>query len=572
MLRNLYVKNLAVAAEASVELEAGLNVLSGETGAGKSILIDSLGLLAGARAAGDLIRSDAEELTVSGTFDELPDEARSLLAEAGLGPGDDELVVRRVVSRSGRNRVFIDDEPVTLRLLSAVAPHLLRIHTQREELGLVSPEVQRHWLDLSAGTEAEKLLATVAADHRRYRDLAERWLRLTGDERLRLERLDLLRFQAREIDAAALASGEEDELRAERERLRHAESIGQAIGGSLTRLIDEEGAALDRLARSERQLGEIETWEPMSVAWREELAGIRVRLEEVAGSLRGRLDAVEHDPTRLDAIEERLALIERLLRKYGASSAEVLARRQEIETELGELESDDARRDELEAEVEKALATYARSAQKLSRRRHGWGEDLAAAVMRELADLAMDKARFSTAIGRRKRSDSPLTVEGEAVDFGASGFDEVTFVLAANPGEEAGPVARVASGGELSRVYLALQIAARSAGAAATPTLVFDEVDSGVGGAEAAVLGDKLARLARHGQVLAVTHLAQVASYADRHFRIRKEVEAGRTHMKIQTLDDGQRVDEVARMLAGQEVTDLSRSHAEELIAVAGKT
>lgn len=572
MLRNLYVKNLAVAAEVSVELEAGLNVLSGETGAGKSILIDSLGLLAGARAAGDLIRSEADELTVSGTFDELPDEARDLLADAGLGSREDELVVRRVVSRSGRNRVFIDDEPVTLRLLSAIAPHLLRIHTQREELGLVSPEVQRHWLDLSAGAEAEKLLAATAADYRRYDDLAERWQRLTGDERLRLERLDLLRFQAREIDAAALTAGEEDELRAERERLRHAESIGQAIGGSLTRLIDEEGAALDRVARSERELAEIESWEPRSAAWREELAGIRVRVEELAGSLRGCLDAVEHDPARLDAIEERLALIERLLRKYGASSEEVLARRREIQTELDELESDDARRDELEAEVETALAAYARTARKLSRHRRGWGEKLAAAVMRELADLAMGKARFSTAIGRRRRAGSPLAIEGEAVDFGARGFDEVTFVLAANPGEEAGPVARVASGGELSRVYLALQIAARSAGATATPTLVFDEVDSGVGGAEAAALGDKLARLARHGQVLAVTHLAQVASYANQHFRIRKEVAAGRTHMKIQALDGGQRVDEVARMLAGQEVTDLSRSHAEELIAVAGRS
>ena len=268
MLRNLHVKNLAVAAEVTVELGPGLNVLSGETGAGKSILVDSLGLLAGARATGELIRSDAEELTVVGSFDGVGEEARRLLADAGLAaaqPGD-ELVVRRVVNRSGRNRVFLDDEPVTLRLLAAVAPHLLRIHTQREELGLVSPEVQRRWLDASAGDAAEERVAAVAAAYERYRELAERWQRIAGDERLRLERLDLLRFQAREIDDAALAADEEETLRAERERLRHAEAIGQAIGGAVDRLVETEGAALDRVAQSERQLAGIEEWEPDAAA------------------------------------------------------------------------------------------------------------------------------------------------------------------------------------------------------------------------------------------------------------------------------------------------------------------
>ncbi len=578
MLQNLHVKNLAVAAEVAVEFGPGLNALTGETGAGKSILVDSLALLAGARATAELIRSDADELSVAGTFADVPAEALSVLESAGLGPSDSDrggrgdLVVRRVVSRSGRNRVFLNDAPVTLKLLSTVSPHLMRIHTQREELGLVSPETQRSWLDRSGGEKADELSDRLAEAYDRYRQLSGRLERLTGNDRLRLERLDLLSFQGSEIDAAGLQAGEEDELRTERRRLRHSEAIGSAIGGAVERLLDSEGSAVDRMARSERALGEIVEWEPAAGPWQTELAELRARLEDLAADMRSSLGAVESDPARLDAVEERLSLIERLLRKYGNSTAEILEQRERMSSELEELEASDERREELEAEVEASLVRYRELAREMSRARRGWADRLAEGVHAELADLAMARARFSVGLGRRRREGSPLVIEGEAIDFSAAGYDEIAFELAANPGEELAPLARVASGGELSRVYLALQLAVRAGSGSQGGSMVFDEVDSGVGGAEAAALGEKLGRLSRGGQILVVTHLPQVASFADRHFRIHKRVSSGRTLMSIERLDDEGRVDEIARMLAGREITDLSREHAEELIAVAAKS
>ncbi|MDX1503937.1 MAG: hypothetical protein R3325_16380, partial [Thermoanaerobaculia bacterium] len=305
-------------------------------------------------------------------------------------------------------------------------------------------------------------------------------------------------------------------------------------------------------------------------AWATELDELAIRLDEVTRAIRSRLDGVTADPRRLDAIEERLAALERLFRKYGGDSAEVLARRAEIATELEDLLGDEERREELRAGAEGALAEYERAARDLSRARAGWGERLAERIHAELADLAMGKARFSVELERRPSSGSVLEVDGEPVEFSPEGFDQVVFQLAANPGEEALPLASVASGGELSRVYLALQLAVLP-DAAARPALVFDEIDAGIGGAEAAALGEKLQRLAGRGQVLVVTHLPQVASFADRHCRVRKRVVAGRTRMEVEPLDPDARVEEVARMLAGREVTELSRSHARELIETAGR-
>ncbi|MDH3743846.1 MAG: DNA repair protein RecN [Acidobacteriota bacterium] len=571
MLQNLYVKNLAVAAEVGVEFGPGLNVLTGETGAGKSILVDSLALLAGARATGELIRADADELTVSGTFTNVSAEALSVLDSAGVSSLESDLVVRRVVSRAGRNRVFLNDEPVTLKLLTTVSQHFIRIHTQREELGLVSPETQRRWLDRSGGAAGQGLASDLAEVYQSYRELTARLERVTGNDRLRLERLDLLRFQSAEIDGATLEAGEEDDLRLERRRLRHGEAIAEAIGGALDRLVDGDASATDRLAQSERALAEIAEWEPSADEWRTELTELRARLEDLVSGMRGSLGGVESDPARLDAIEERLTLVERLLRKYGNSTIEILAQRERMRSELDELQASDERCEALTGEVEESLGRYRAAATELSRARKGWSEDLATGVHRELADLAMGRARFAARLSRRRREGSPLVVEGQPVEFSAAGFDEVVFELAANPGERMGPISRVASGGELSRVYLAIQLAARQGSSASGGTLVFDEVDAGIGGREAAALGHKLGRLARQGQILAVTHLPQVASFAKRHFRIRKRVSGGRTLMKIHQLDEVGRIDEIARMLAGREVTDLSRSHAEELIAVAAK-
>jgi DNA repair protein RecN (Recombination protein N) len=580
VLRELHVKNLAVLAAAAVELGPGLNILSGETGAGKSIVVDSLALLSGVRATAELIRSGADTLTVSGIFSLAGPAARgvqSVLEEAGIeidtpGPAEIEILVRREIARNGRNRVFVNDQPATLRLLAELSPHLLRIHGQREELGLVDPELQRIWLDRSGGPEAEKLASEVAAVFGEHGRLAARLELLAGGERMRRERLDLLRFELAEIDAAALTAGEEIALRAEREVLRHAEAITHALGTAFALLSEEEGAVVDRLARSRSLLEEVEEWEPRAVEWRAEVEELRIRAAEVAQGLSRRLDGLEADPARLDAVEQRLALVERLCRKYGGgelSTTEVLARRAEMAAELDEILGDGEDRGELETKVGESLARYLAAAQALSARRAAWGETLVGRIGAELKDLGLGKARLAVGLERRRRADSPLELAGERIDFGPSGIDQVVFLFAPNPGEEPRPLARIASGGELSRIYLALQLAARGEGEAAT--LVFDEVDAGVGGAEAAALGKKLQRLARGGQILAVTHLPQVASHADVHFKISKRVRDGRTEVEVEPLSAAARVEEVARMLAGREVTALSLSHAEELIAGASR-
>ncbi len=575
MLREIHVRNLAVLAEASVEFGGGFNVLSGETGAGKSIVVDSLSLLAGARASADLVRTGAEALTVSGVFEPEGKAWRHVLEEAGLPVEGEEVLVRREIGRSGRNRVFVNDQPTTLRLLADLAPFLLRIHGQRDELGLIEPDLQRALLDRSGGAEAGPLLARVAETFDQYTRLAERLERLSGDDRMRRERLDLLRFQAGEIDAAKLRAGEEVELRSERDVLRNAETIARALGTAAELLFDEEGAAVERVARAQSLLAEVEMWEPQAAAWASELEEVRIRLTEMARAVQHRLDGLEADPARLDFVEERLAVLERLIRKHGGDTTAVLARRAEIEAELAELEGDDSDRDELAAKVAATLAEYRQAALALSKAREAWGQALVERIEGELKDLGLARARLAVALERRRRVGSPLIIEGERdgeeTDFGRDGIDQVVFLFAPNPGEPPRPLARIASGGELSRIHLALQLASRGEAEKANPTLVFDEVDTGIGGAEAAALGAKLQRLAKGGQILAVTHLPQVASHADLHFKVSKTVDGGRTSVQVEALDPDTRVEEVARMLAGKKVTDLSLSHARELITGAAR-
>ncbi len=567
MLKSLHVRNLAVLAGGEVELGAGLNVLTGETGAGKSLVVDSLALLAGARASNDLVREGADALTVAGVF-ELPAALGSRLRASGFELDADELVVRREIGREGgRNRIFLNDQPATLKLLQEIAPALLRIHGQREELGLLAPELQRQWLDRSGGEAATALLARAAAAFRDWRALADRLERVAGDRRLRAERLDLLRFQARELDEARLVAGEEEELRRDREALRHREAILRALSSAHERLFQEEASASERIAAARAGLAAVADWESVAAAALAELTELGARVEELGRTLGERLAELETEAGRLDEIESRLAHLERLIRKYGCGSTELIERRAAIGRELEEIEADEGGREELEAKAARALAGYRGVALELSAARARWGGELAARLERELADLALGKARLEVALERTRREGSPLELDGVAVEFGAEGVDQVVFRFQPNPGEPMLPLARIASGGELARVSLALQLAARGEEAAAGPTLVFDEADAGLGGAQGAALGRKLQRLARAGQILAVTHLPQVASFADVHHRVVKRVRQGRTFAEVATLDREERVAELARMLSGDRVTPVSRRHAEEMLA-----
>jgi len=570
VLRSLSVRNLAVLAGGEIELGAGFNVLTGETGAGKSLLVDSLVLLAGGRAASDLVREGAEALSVAGVFDR-DREMEHALADAGLAIEESELIVRREVSREGRNRVFVNDRPATARLLQELAPRLLRIHGQREELGLAEPALQRAWLDRVGGAEAAALRARVAAAHHDYRRLAERLASLSGDERLRAERLELLAFQQRELDEARPLPGEDETLRRERDQLRHHEAIAAALAEAEARLAGDETAALALVHGARRALAGIGEWEPLAAELGPELDEVEIRLAEAGRSLGRRLGGLETDPGRLDEIESRLALLERLCRKYGLDAAGLARRREELAGELAELAGGESDRDEVAARVDAALATYRKSASELSQARAAWGRELEKRVAAELAELALAKARLVVTLERERLAASPLVVGGEPVAFGAEGFDRVVFGFAPNPGEPLLPLVRIASGGELARVALALQLATRGDEVAGGPTLVFDEIDAGLGGAEGAAIGRKLRRLASRGQILAVTHLPQVACYADRHYRVSKRERAGRTHAEVTPLARTERVEEVARMLSADRITPASRRHAEELVAAAAR-
>lgn len=359
----------------------------------------------------------------------------------------------------------------------------------------------------------------------------------------------------------------DERLHEQREVLRNLQAVTEGLGGALDALYEGEGSAEERLGQAVRGLEAVAAWERAADDWLASLAEARIPLREVARALRQRLDGLEGDPGRLDEVETRLAVIERLSRKYGGDVAAVLDHREGAAAELAELAGDAGDLETLERQMAEALDAYTRAALTLSARRSAWADELVARVHAELADLALGKARFSIELARGRREDSALELDGEPVEFGPHGVDQVRFLFAPNPGEEARPLARIASGGELARVYLALQLAVRGRGAASLATLVFDEVDAGVGGAEAAALGEKLQRLADGGgQILVVTHLAQVASHGDRHLRVGKRVARGKTRVTVEPLEEAPRVQEIARMIGGAEVTDLSRSHAAEML------
>ena len=567
MLRSLYVQNLAVIERAELQFGPGLNVVTGETGAGKSLVVDSLSLLAGGRASSETIRTGAETLVLSGVFEPSGSDWRRLLEEAGVPAEGDELLVRREVTRAGRNRVFVNDHPVTLGFLSAVTRRLIRIFGQRDELGMLSPELQRAWLDRSGGDSVAALVASCASAYEAYRETADRLERLSGDDQLRLERIDLLKFQTSEIDAAGLSPGEDEKLRTEREVLRHAEAIAGALHQAVALLSEDDQAVDSRLAQAGNALEGIARWQPEAGSWADTLAEAGALVNDLAADLRTQAAGCEPDPIRLNQIEERLSVIERLIRKYGGSSADVLDHGRRLAEELLELETADVRRDEVERQAAAGLEEYATRAEALSQARRERAQALESEVLGHLRDLALERAGFEVETSRELRAGSPLELNGEHVAFDRFGVDRVTYRFSANPGEALRPLAKVASGGELARLFLALQTAVRGAGPAEGSTLVFDEVDSGVGGAEAAIVGRKLQRLAGGGQILAVTHLPQVASRGDRHLEVKKEIRAGRTRVEVTRLTAEQRVDEVARMLAGEEITESARSAAEELLA-----
>ena len=551
MLRELRLKNFAVVESVDVAFAAGLNVLTGETGAGKSILIDAIVLVRGGRAQSDVIRAEAETATVEAVFavDGVA-AARAVLDEAGLAADDNgEVVVRRELARSGRHRAFVNDSPVTVALLERLGDVLLEVHGQHEHQRLLEPARQLELLDRFA--DAEEAVAGVGALHAKYRAAREEAERTRTADRDRAQREDLLRFQVSELDAARLRPGEEEELRGEARRLQHAERFLTGLAEAAALLDDAPQSATERLARSLKILHDLGRLDAEFAAPGEALEAARVQIEDALGAIRRLRDGVGAEPGRLDAVHERLDALTRLERKYGDSEAAMLEFRAEAARELERLE----RHEELMAAQERVLGELAgelgAAAAALSERRRAAAAKLAGHVQTALRALGMERAEFEVALERLPEP-------------GPRGSDRAELRLSTNPGEEVKPLARVASGGELSRTMLALKsVLAR---ADRMPILIFDEIDAGIGGRVASVVAQTLAAAADGRQVLCVTHLAPIAAVADQHLHVTKSVRAGRTRVAVAPLAADERVEEIARMLGGPATTTAARQHARDLL------
>jgi DNA repair protein RecN (Recombination protein N) len=551
MLRELRLRNFAVVESVTVAFAPGLNVLTGETGAGKSILVDAIVLVRGARAQADVIRAEAETATIEAVFAlDGAGGARTVLEEAGLAPDDNgEIVVRRELGRSGRHRAFVNDSAVTVGLLERLGDVLVEVHGQHEHQRLLEPANQLELLDRFA--ETEEACARVGALHAKQRAARDEADRTRGAARDRAQREDLLRFQVSELDAARLRIGEEEELRAELRRVQHAERFTSGLADAAALLADAPQSAAERLARAARILQDIGRLDPALGAPGEPIEAARLQVDEALTAIRRLRDGIVAEPGRLDAIHERLDALTRLKRKYGDGEAAMLHCRDEAARELERLE----RHEEVVAEQERLLgqleAELTAAAMVLSTRRRTAATRLAAQVEKALRGLGMERAVFEVGLEA-------------APETGPRGADRVELRLSTNPGEEVKALARVASGGELSRTMLALtSVLAR---ADRMPTLVFDEVDAGIGGRVASVVAQTLAGAAEGRQVLCVTHLAPIAAWAGHHLRVSKSVRGGRTRMAVTALGGDDRVEEIARMLGGPATTAAAREHARDLL------
>jgi DNA repair protein RecN (Recombination protein N) len=565
MLRELDVRDLGIIERVRLELPAGFIVLTGETGAGKSLLVQSLQLLAGERADAEQVRGGRDRLQVEGRFASPPDDAAQEVL-AGLGAtGDDELVLRREVSSAGRSRAWVNDVSVTIGTLQRLAPYLLAIHGQHEQRGLTDPATHIALVDAAGGLDGER--AGVAERYAAWLEVRERLAGQRAALASRRDRLDVIAFQAREIDEAQPEPGEEDRLREERAFLQHAERIGELVAAACGALGGDGGTvALARAARAVRELAGLGIGVGDTAA---DLEQAGVLAEDAERVLLGLGDRVRPDPLRLEAIEGRLAVLERLARKYGGSLAAVVEHRGRLQAERGQLEDveDDIVR--LEGEERERGDRYLEAALALSGRRVGAAEDFSRRVVEVLKGLGIPRARLRLRLARRAAPAGPLEVDGVRLEAAADGIDVGEFELSTNPGEELRSMARIASGGELSRIHLAMRTVLRdSVSRRGALSLLFDEVDAGIGGNVADELGELLAGLGRRDQVLVVTHLPQVAGRASTHFVVRKRAARGRTVTAVEQVTGEGRVEELVRMLGGGTPTPAARQHARELLRV----
>ena len=572
MLTELRLENYAVIDNMVVEFGPGLNLLTGETGAGKSILIDALALLLGDKASSDVIRAGAERSVISAVIELEGSAGKSvekILDANGLDESDDgSLILRREIATGGKGRAFVNNQPATVTVLKQLAPHLAVIHAQNESILLFDEPARLDLLDAFANSD----LDPVAGAFSRWKELRTRIDELEQGEQDRLRLVDLWIFQKREIEEAKLQSGEDERLEAEKRVLANAEKIYNAAMNAFDLLYEGSGSTASSLRAAQKQVEELARYEPKFEEARAALESARISVEDVGATLRDYAGGIQASPEHLAEVEDRLALLDRLKRKYGPSLDEVMAFGADVSRKLSELENKDEILRQLKAELAKAAEDYLRVARLLSKKRAEAARRLEKLVETEINDLAM-KSTF-----RIEKTQSE-----EERDWSASGCDQVVYMISTNPGEPMRQLEHIASGGELSRVMLALKasvesgsVTSRKTGdksathsnqrAPVQKTLVFDEIDTGIGGRAAEAVGKKLKSLSRAHQVLCVTHLPQIATFADQHYVIEKKESSGRTRTSIRLVSGEERTEEVARMLSGAKLTDTSRKHAEQMI------
>ncbi|MFE1089306.1 DNA repair protein RecN [Streptomyces albidoflavus] len=575
VLEEMRIRSLGVIDDAVVELSPGFTAVTGETGAGKTMVVTSLGLLLGGRADAALVRIGAKSAVVEGRL-ALPPDAPVLTRaeEAGAELDDGALLISRTVSAEGRSRAHLGGRSVPVGLLAELADELVAVHGQTDQQGLLKPGRQRQALDRYAGEAVSVSLAAYGEAYRRLRTVVAELDEITTRARERAQEADLLRFGLEEISAVEPLPGEDAELAAEAERLGHAEALAAAAATGHTALAGnpddlESADATTLVSGAQRALEAVRAHDPRLAALADRLGEVAILLGDVAGELAGYADDLDADPLRLAAVEERRAALTQLTRKYGEDIDAVLAWAEQSAARLAELDNDDDRITELTAERDAVRAELGALAQRLTQARRDSAQRFAEDVTTELASLAMPHARVSFDI--RDTEVAPdgdgIEVDGRFLAYGPTGVDEVELLLAPHPGAPPRPIAKGASGGELSRVMLAVEVV--FAGSDPVPTYLFDEVDAGVGGKAAVEVGRRLARLARSAQVVVVTHLPQVAAFADRQLLVEKTNDGSVTRSGVKVLEGEERVRELSRMLAGQEDSESARAHAEELLAAA---
>ncbi|MBS1823732.1 MAG: DNA repair protein RecN [Acidobacteria bacterium] len=551
MLVELMVENLAVIERLRVRFHSGFNVLTGETGSGKSIVVDALGLLFGGRASAEMIRTGCDKARVSGIFEVTGEAAvKSRLEALGVAPEEGELIVEREILSNGKSRAFAASRPVTATLLRELAALLGDIHGQHDQQRLFDREEQLAMLDEFA--RAAAAMSETAGRYQDWKSASDALEQLDRTEQDRVRLADLWSYQVKEIESVAPKAGEDDALEQEKKILQNVTRLEQSASAAYEALYDSPTAALAQIRTARKRLEELARIDASMEPLLEPLKSAEAQIDDASYSVRDYLGRLEADPARLDHVESRLVAIEKLKRKYGATIEEILAFYDTTRKQLDTAENTEARRAELKRAVDQAAAAYRDAALKLSEARQAAARKLEKKVEEELASLAMDRTRFRIAF-----SESAWT---------AHGFDAVEYLIAPNLGEEPRPLDKIASGGELSRVALALKASTIVRGGKATlRTLVFDEVDAGIGGRAAESVGRRLKTIAGANQVLCVTHLAQIAGCADHHYSVEKREAKGRTVAAIEELEGDARTREIGRMLSG-ELTPEALRHAEDLI------